>query len=384
MRVTASIILFLLTTTINVAQESLSKAVDFFEFKVGPIPQDTNDYQAKIVLAPVVAYEPATHMQFGIGTKLLFKFKNSTPETRTSNLPMSVRYTMRNQFILATDFTFFTNEEKYLIKGKSRLLKYPFTYFGKGNLTQEKNKLEISTNSFLFEPLVLRRIYDNLFLGGGIRYNSIWNASLLDHDNASQTSSEFAKSLNNLSSGLELAINYDSRDNVLNALSGYFVMLSHGFYNKAFGGDNRFGITNFNARGYYKLWDNRLDVLAVEFYSRFTDGNVPAIEFSGLGGRERLRGYQERRFNDNHAVFLQTEYRWQMLERLGMVFFTGAGDVFSNISDDITLQNLKVSLGTGLRLKIVKSENLNIRMDYGFGLGPSPDHNFYLGIAEAF
>lgn len=384
MKFKSLLILCFFASSVSVAQKVLAKALDLFEFNVGKPPEDSTQYQAKLLVAPVVAFEPATSLQLGVGTKFLFKFKNSTPETRTSNLPMSVRYTFRNQFIIATEFTMFTNEEKYLVRGRVRYLKYPFTYFGKGNLTDNSDILEVSTNSFQFEPLFLRRIRDNLFLGGGIRYNSIWNADLLDKEEGEPSNVRFAKSLNNLSSGVELALNYDSRDNVLNAQKGYFVMLSHGFYGSYLGGDNTFGVTNFNVRAYLTPRKKKDDIIAIEFFSRFTDGNVPVVEYSALGGRERLRGFQERRFNDDHAIFFQTEYRWQMINRLGMVFFTGAGDVFSDVQNDLSLQRLKWSVGTGLRLKIVKSENLNIRMDYGFGLGPTNDHNFYLGIAEAF
>jgi hypothetical protein len=77
------------------------------------------------------------------------------------------------------------------------------------------------------------------------------------------------------------------------------------------------------------------------------------------------------------------EYRRQALGRIGLPFFGGVGDVTDQLSN-LGVGSLKYSLGSGLRLKIVRSENLNIRIEYALGLGKSPDHNFYLGIAEAF
>lgn len=377
-------IVFLLIIKIAFPQDAMKDVTDFFEFELGHPPDDTNHYHTKLVVAPVVAYKPSTSLEFGVGTKLLFKFKDSSPETRTSNLPMSITYTLRRQFIVSTEYTLFTNNENYLIKGGAKYLNYPFAYYGVGNLTSEDDKIEISLNNFLFEPIVLKKIHGYLFAGGGLRVNSIWNASLVDQEHANENDIEFVDSLNTFSSGLELAVTYDSRDNVLNALHGHFIEFTHGFYGKTLGGENNYGISKINARTYYKLWKHRLDVLAFEFYSRFTSGNVTPYDLSSLGGKELLRGYQDRRFNDRHALFIQSEYRWQAFNRLGFVFFTGVGDVFSNFNEDIALENMKFSLGSGIRIKIVKSENLNIRIDYGFGLGPSPDHNFYLGIAEAF
>ncbi len=378
------LLIFMLSGFISFSQDLISNVTDFFEFELGHPPDDTLHYHTKLVIAPILAFEPSTSLQFGVGSKLLFKFKDASYETRTSNLPVAITYTLKRQFIIFAEYTFFTNNEDYLIKGKAKFLNYPFVYYGIGNLTNEESKLEISLNNFSFAPLFLKRVYKKVFMGGGVRYSSIWNASLIEHEEGTEPTKLFVENLNNLSSGVELATTLDSRDNVLNALHGHFVEVTHGVYGKFLGGDNQFSISKLNARTYVKLWDHRLDVLAFEFYSRFSHGNVPTFDYSSLGGKELLRGFQERRFNANHAVFFQTEYRWQAFTRFGFVFFTGAGDVFSNFKEDVSLQNMKFSLGTGLRIKIVKSENLNIRLDYGFGLGPSPDHNFYLGIAEAF
>ncbi len=323
-------------------------------------------------------------MQFGGGSKLLFKFKNSSPETRTSNLPTSVTYTLKNQFIVASEYTFFTNNEDYLIKGRSHFLKYPISYYGLGNESDVDQKLEIELFNVLFEPLLLKRVYKKLFIGGGVRFNKVWDVKLAEGEKPTNRSNEVIKSLNTISSGLEFASTIDSRDNVLNALTGNFIEFTHGVYHHSLGGTNNFGISKLDARTYFKIRENSLDVLALQFFTRFSWGDVPVYELSALGGRDLLRGFPESRFNDKHAIFFQPEYRWQVWERLGFVFFTGVGEVFSEFTGDFRFQQLKYSFGTGVRLKIVKSENLNIRMDYGFGMGPTIEHNIYLGIAEAF
>lgn len=375
--------LFLFTQTI--AQDALTHIADFFEFELGKESEDSNHYRTKLVLAPVVAYEPNTSFQFGVGTKLLFKFNHSTPETRTSNLPASITYTLKNQFIVASDYTFFTNNEDYLIKGRNHFLKYPISYYGSGLVIPEGKKVDIELYNLLFEPLILKRVYKKLFVGGGIRWNTVWDEKLADHEEQSPESGAVLNALGTTSTGVEFAVTIDSRDNVLNALNGNFLEFTHGVYSKSLGGTNNFGISNLDARAYIQLWDHRLDVLALQFYSRFTWGDMPIFELSALGGRDLLRGFPEGRFSNKHAIFFQPEFRWQTLERLGLVFYTGVGDVFSTAKQGLNLGNLKYSIGTGLRLKIVKSENLNIRFDYGVGFGAdTPEHNFYLGIAEAF
>lgn len=362
------------------SQKALDNLTNVFEFHLGKETGDTSRYRSRIVLAPVVAYQPTTSLEFGLGTKLLFKPKKAGFSTRTSNLPISITYTLKNQFIFSSKYTIFFPEEKYLLKGAFKFAKFPVAYYGIGNNTRGDEKKEISFKNLLIEPLLLRNVYKNIFVGGGIRYSILGDSKLIKEPN--ELNIEF-EDLDAISSGVELAISLDSRDNVLNAAKGNFIEFTHGLYDPVLSGTHKFMITKLDAREYYKPWPHRPDVFAFEVFGRFTWGNTPTLELSTLGGDELLRGFPEGRYRDNHAIFTQAEYRLQLLERFGMVFFAGAGDVY-NTTADLSMTNLKYSLGTGLRLKIVRAENLNIRFDYGFGLGPEGDHNFYLGIAEAF
>ena len=367
-------------STPGISQRALDKLTNVFEFHLGKETDDTNRYRPRVVLAPVIAYQPTTSLEFGLGSKLLFKPKGAGNTTRTSNLPLSVTYTLKNQFIFSSKYTIFFPGEKYLLKGALKFAKFPVAYYGIGNNTRGDEKKEISFKNLLIEPLLLRNVYKNIFVGGGLRYSILGDSKLIKQPNELNIDFE---NLDAVSSGVELAVSLDSRDNVLNAAKGNFIEFTHGFYDPILGGTHQFMLSKLDAREYYKPWHDRKDVFAFEVFGRFSWGSTPALELSTLGGDELLRGFPEGRYRDNHAVFTQAEYRLQILERFGMVFFAGAGDVY-NTTADLSLSNLKYSLGTGLRLKIVKAENLNIRFDYGFGLGPEGDHNFYLGIAEAF
>ena len=366
------------------AQEFIEKITDFFEFDISKHdPLDTTRFVNKVVLAPVASYEPTTSLGFGVGAKLLFKFRGSGEETRTSNIPLSVQYTLKNQFIFWSGYTVFFNQEKWLLKGNLIYSKFPVSYYGNGSLSDESDKLEISSENLLIEPLLLKRVAPDLFIGGGIRYNTIYNTFLTEEKGELMEGTSLQDELGSTSVGIELAATYDSRDNVLNAATGNFLEFTHGFYDKMLGGTHRFMLSRLDFRQYFKMNPESEDILALHWYGRFAWDDAPPLEMSALGGPELLRGFQDDRFRDRVALFFQAEYRWQTFDRIGFVFFGGVGDVKEKVQE-LQISNLKYSLGTGLRLKIVKSENLNIRLDYAFGLGPVRDSNFYLGIAEAF
>jgi len=63
-----------------------------------------------------------------------------------------------------------------------------------------------------------------------------------------------------------------------------------------------------------------------------------------------------------------------------MVVFAGAGDVFNKASD-LTITDLKWSIGSGLRVVVNPQERLNVRFDYGYG---KEGGYFYLVVAESF
>ena len=366
-------------------QEFVEKITNFFEFDLGKRnhTEYPNQFVSKVVLAPVVNYEPSTSLGMGVGAKLLFKPNGAGLETRTSNVPISVTYTLRNQFIFFSGYTVFFKEESYLLKGFLEFSKFPISYFGIGSNTLEEDKLEISFNNFLLEPLLLKQIAPKLFIGGGIRYNTNYKTVLEEGTDELPEGTSLQSSIGSTSTGIELAFTYDSRDNVLNALNGNFLEFTHGFYGKTLGGTHQFMLSKLNFRQYIRINPLKLDVLGLEWYARYAWNDAPPLELSELGGAEFMRGFQEGRYRDRLAIFAQAEYRWQALERIGLVFFAGAGDVSKDLRT-FQIPNLKFSLGSGIRLKIVKSENLNIRFDYGFGFGNENEHNFYLGIAEAF
>ncbi len=380
---TVGVLLCLIWSEPVCGQGFVEDLLELFEIELnkGVVARDPQRYPAKLVLAPIVAFEPATNWGAGVGAKILFKFKGAGEETRTSNMPISLLYTLNNQVILGSGYTIFFNQEKWYLTGNLGFSIFPQSYYGVGPLTFERDEETFSFNNYLIEPLLLKKVYRKLFLGGGFRYNIINQVELEEEGNLiREMPSGFDGST---SAGLELAMVIDSRDNVLNARKGSFVEFKQGFYQKALGGTHQFRFNQLDARTYLKPWRNRNDGLAFNLFSRIAWGDVPVAELSVLGGAEKGRGYREGRYRDRNTVTLQMEYRLPVWDRIGMVFFGGVGDVFNDFTD-LELDNLKYNAGLGLRLKIVKEENLNIRFDYGFGFGYEFDSNFYLGIAEAF
>ncbi|MBA2584230.1 MAG: hypothetical protein H0V01_12680, partial [Bacteroidetes bacterium] len=90
--------------------------------------------------------------------------------------------------------------------------------------------------------------------------------------------------------------------------------------------------------------------------------------------------YYQGRFRDKQLLLYQTEYRQHLKGRFGVVAFASAGMVYEEINK-VMANNIHPAAGMGLRVKISKNDQANIRFDYSF----TPDSKgFYIYFAEAF
>lgn len=371
----------LLSTNKSQAQ-TVEKVKEFFTFYPNQkaVARDSTIYEQKFIAAPVFSYSPETNFAFGTGAKYLFKFNGSGEETRVSNIPTTLQYTLNNQFFFYSGFEVFTNQEKWVIEGNLLFQNYPRLYYGIGSNTQKSAEEQYDYYQVLVEPIFLKRMFHKyLFVGAGFRYNHIYKTKFEDDGLiATNRPDGFDGST---SAGIEVAALFDSRSNILNAQDGWYAEFTHGKYDKAIGGTNIFNLTRIDLRHYFDVSDKNNDIIAVQVYGQFSRGNIPFSEYAFLGGSEIMRGYQEGRFVDRDLLATQVEYRKNFEDsRWGLVGFLGAGDVYSNV-DQFQFKNLKPSYGVGARFALDKKENLNLRFDYGIGKGTT---GFYLGIAEAF
>jgi hemolysin activation/secretion protein len=109
-------------------------------------------------------------------------------------------------------------------------------------------------------------------------------------------------------------------------------------------------------------------------------GNVPFRYLSALGGTDIMRGYYAGRYRDKNLIALQSEFRFPLFWRFGMVVFASIGEV----SDKILVyrfKTVKYGIGTGLRFALKPHEKLNLRIDFGWG---NQSFASYLTVTEAF
>lgn len=102
-------IIVLMLLPIGMKAQAFEKFLDFLTIHINKkaIAQDSSIYPAKAILTPVISYAPETNLSIGLGIKALFKLNGSGDETRTSNIPLTVQYTVENKYLFFLDLKYF-------------------------------------------------------------------------------------------------------------------------------------------------------------------------------------------------------------------------------------------------------------------------------------
>jgi len=179
--------------------------------------------------------------------------------------------------------------------------------------------------------------------------------------------------------GLGLSLAMDRRSSIFYPRAGHEAKLRYFGYPEAFGNDVNSDKIQLEVNHYLGLRDDT-DVLASRLFAGTGLGDLSFNQQFIVGRRMDLRGYTQGEYRGNAMVAVQTEYRWNLRPRFGLVGFAGVATVFDGINaeDD---GKLLPAVGGGFRYTVDRETHLNVGMDAAAGDG---DWGVYFRIGEAF
>lgn len=126
------------------------------------------------------------------------------------------------------------------------------------------------------------------------------------------------------------------------------VALNHGFRRT----ESEFTTLRLVHYAYMPLSERMRHVIALrtEAVRNISGEPIPFYAHPTLGGSGTLRGFREFRLRDRDALAISAEYRYAIWDYLDAALFLDAGQVYSNIFEDIGRNGLHSSHGIGLRL----------------------------------
>jgi len=339
------------------------------------VPADSTG-KVKIGVLPTAFYTPET--RFGFGGLVFSHFKTQQRDSllRKSNSQSYISYTINKQFSFENDYQLWLKGNLFYLTGSADFSKFPEFFYGLGNDTKEVDRLLVTFDLIRIQTKNLIRIKRNMYGGIYFQYQNLFNQDVKLMSNTPDA--DVYGNMGYNATGIGPLFMIDNRDNPLNPAKGSYLECSYVDFKNIINNQNMFTSFTFDARKYHTffhklIWNGNV------FFS-YNKGEVPYRMMSEIGGARFLRGYYRGRFRDNNKLVVQQEFRMPVYGIFGLAVFGGIGSVAKTLSQFKT-NEIRYSYGVGLRIKVNKKENTNIRIDYGL---TKDSQGLYIVYGEAF
>lgn len=311
--------------------------------------------------------------------------------TYLSNINFTPYFNFKGRYGLPINSNIWLKNNMFNIQGDTRLLVYPQYTWGLGGGQPEDKNFLVDYKYIRFYQSIVKRITSYLYVGVGYNLDYYFD---VDTDNGANTSfQQFTNydygtraNESSFSSGPSFNVLYDSRNNSLNPLPGWYGNFTYRLNYKSWGSSNSWQSLYLDVRKYVSLSNNgRKNLLAFWSYYWATLSpltpylNLPAI---GMEPNQRSgRGIAQNRYRGQSLIYFEAEYR-RDLTRNGLLGFV----VFANVNsasqaNTRQFRHWNPAAGGGMRIKFNKKSDTNIGLDYGV----SRDRQLLmLSVGEAF
>jgi len=329
-----------------------------------------------VLPVPAFGYSPETKTY--VGAVCLFTFRLGDPSnTRASNAKVEFNYTQRKQFIYEIGWNIFSKNERNFYQGKLHFSKFPDYFWGTGSFVPEKDKVQYSANRMFAECLGFHLIKKKWYIGASIRYIKYSNVNFLSGDFWTYRVLKFHEAV-----GFPgIALLRDTRDNILLTTKGMY-LFTH--VTNMYKPKDNYNYMVLDFRKYNTRW--KIFTNSFQFKTVYSNCSN-AFDMAAFGGDVTARGYYAGRYRSSLFLTLQKETKIRIYKRWAIAFFGGAsfiGEANPSLSqyDLYDIFEIVGNVGSGIRFLIDRKENVNLRLDYAWGM--NGNSGFYVAFGEAF
>jgi hypothetical protein len=332
---------------------------------------------------PAVGYALSNGVTFILATNFSF-YTSGLDSTNLSVISLNPLYSLKEQVIVPIISSIWLKNNKINLLGDYRFYRYPSLTYGLGGrrLISQLDSVDYSYIKFSQEALYSlgHKVY------AGIGYNLDYHYDIEELGDKHQYLKYTDGATSSLSSGWVARIKYDSRTNINNPKDAFYANLVYRDNMTALGSNNNWQEIGIEFRKYITLSNSPSNVLAFWSWNEFTFGGLPPYfdlpstgwdDYSNTG-----RGYIQGRFRGSDIVYLEGEYRFDILRNglLGGVVFLNGESVPNYPSNQFT--TVHPGTGVGLRIKLNKYSGTNLCIDYG--IGDEGSRGFFFNVGEVF
>ena len=297
-------------------------------------------------------------------------------DTYMSRATFTPYWNFKQRFGLPIRSYVWLKQNRWVISGDTRLMVYPQYTWGLGRQYEEDAKLLVNYSYFRFYQQALKRFSRGFFAGIGYHIDYRMRVRTNEQDPLLTNYTRYvygtSQSANSFSSGLSANVLFDTRNNTVNPLDGYYISLQYRVNPKFLGTDNLWKSVYIDFRKYFRFdpRPTRQNMIAVWSYLwKVFDHKVPYLDLPSIGWEDYNRsgrGFDQNRYRGRNLLYLEGEYRRDITKNgfLGFVVFANANTVSGPKSTFLISWN--PGAGAGLRIKMNKRSGTNIALNYGF------------------
>jgi hypothetical protein len=333
---------------------------------------------------PVLAYSQETGAEIGALSLYSFYTDREDTITRASQINGVLTFTTKRQTNFQVKADIWSPKNKLHYTGEIRYKNFPFNFYGIGNATIAIDENPLTQKFFKINGGIEKQFGESRYGGFNLVFE---NYQFTDKALGGIFSSD--PNIYDKDGGKVLFLGFtqifDNRNSNTYTSKGTFAKINYSYAPKIFGGDNFNGsLFDIDLR-HFLQFNKKTSIGFNANFNSLNGENTPFYLLPQLGNDEMMRAYYTGRYRDENLIALQSEIRFRLHPRFGIVGFAGTGNVFRR--RELKLNEFKPSLGGGLRYFFDVEKGLSVRMDYAVGMkhpGEKRQSGFYLSLGESF
>jgi len=359
-------------------------------FKINPQkPRTQQEKKIYFSILPIPGAVPGGTGRALITSTTAGTYLGPQSTTNLSSATFAPYWNLKGRFGLPLRSSIWLKDNTWNIQGDIRFLVYPQYTWGLGSSHTYSDRSLVNNNYIRFYQSALKRITPYFFAGGG--YNLDYHSSVKSDDPGvdlkQYTGYAYGTGSSSVSSGINLSLLYDTRNNSINPLPGSYLNIVYRLNPAFMGSNNSWNSLYVDYRKYVplnKANKNQQNTLA--FWSYFWtvfNSNAPYLDLPSLGWDPYNRsgeGIDQNRYRGKSLFYFESEYRRDLTAN-GLLGFVLFADVNTVSGSGTLFKSWHPAAGTGLRIKFNKGSNTNIGIDYAFSKGYKA---LVLNLGEAF
>ena len=353
-------------------EEEFNEVVNSFP----PLADEKEPDKIDFVAVPLPMSNPTLGTGLAAGVMALYPRRGEAP---ASNTVVGGFYTSSDSWAVGVSQKNYLREDQLRLSVMAAYAELNFDFWGIGNDAGDNDVfVGIKQTGLILKPELLWETLADLFVGPQVLflYGETSADAKLPGEGGPDDIVNATGDLANI--GLGLAVDFDTRDNPLNATTGWFVEGDALLFRQAWGSDVDYERYILTANNYLRI--TKTQVVAWQVSGCAVNGKAPFYQLCMFGASRIIRGYPVGRYLDERLLAGQAEWRWNFRPRWGIVAFGGLGQVGKSFSD-FKSDNILVSGGVGLRWMASVENRVNLSLDYALG---EHDNYIYVYVGEAF